>query len=204
MITAYGYSPSGNCWKVKTILELTGAPFRWVEIDSSCGQTRTPEYLAKNPNGKVPIAELADGQVITESNAMLCHFAEGTRLLPAPGLARTRVLEWLFFEQYSHEPYIAVARNWIAYQKAKDRYADRLPEIWQRGHQALAVMERRLAGHDFLTDHGFTIADIALYAYTHVADEGEFDLEQYPAILGWLARVKAEPGIGSLRSARVD
>jgi glutathione S-transferase len=198
MITAYGYSPSGNCWKVRTILELTGTPFRWVEVDSNKGETRTPAYLAKNPNGKIPIVELEDGQVVTESDAILCHFAEGTRLLPPPGLARTRVLEWLFFEQYSHEPYIAVARNWIHYLKAKDRYADRLPEIMERGYQALGVMERRLASHDWLTDHGFTVADIALFAYTHVAHEGEFDLSRFPGIGRWLARARGEPGLTTM------
>lgn len=203
MHTAYGFSRSGNCWKVRQILELTGAPFQWVEIDSNAGGTRTPEFLALNPNGKVPIVVLDGGAVITESNAILLHFAEGTRVLPAPGLARTRVVEWLFFEQYSHEPYIAVARNWIAYLKAKDKYADRLPEIWERGYKALDVMERRLSGNDFLTDSGFTIADIALFAYTHMADEGEFDLGRYPGIRGWLRRVAGLPGINPIRAVPV-
>jgi glutathione S-transferase len=199
MIKAYGFSRSGNCWKVRQILELTATPFQWVEIDSNGGETRTTKFLALNPNGKVPIVELADGSVITESNAILLHFAEGTRFLPPPGLARTRVVEWLFFEQYSHEPYIAVARNWIAYLKAKDKYADRLPEIWERGYKALDVMERRLAGDGFLTDSGFSIADIALFAYTHMADEGEFDLTRYPGVCRWLRRVADEPGIRPIR-----
>ncbi len=203
MIKAYGFSRSGNCWKVRTILELTKRPFEWVEVNTNAGETRTPEYLALNPNGKAPIAVLDGGEVITESNAILLHFAEGTRYLPAPGLARTRVLEWLFFEQYSHEPYIAVARNWIAYLKAKDKYADRLPEIWERGYKALDVMERRLCGHDFLTDDGFTIADIALFAYTHMADEGEFDLAGYPGIRAWLQRVAAVPGLNPIRPVPV-
>jgi glutathione S-transferase len=198
MITAYGYSPSGNCWKVRTILELTGRPFRWVETDSNKGLTRTPEFLARNPNGKVPTIVLDGGEVITESNAILCHFAEGGKLLPPPGLARTRVLEWLFFEQYSHEPYIAVARNWIHHLKAKDRYADRLPEITQRGYHALGVMEKRLAASDWLTDAGFTIADIALFAYTQVAEEGEFDLSRFPGIGRWLDRVRAVEGVRPL------
>ena len=203
MIKAYGFSPSGNCWKVRQILELTATPFEWVEIDSNAGETRTGTFLALNPNGKVPIIELADGSVITESNAILLHVAEGTRFLPPPGLARTRVVEWLFFEQYSHEPYIAVARNWIAYLKAKDKYADRLPEIWERGYRALDVMERRLAGHDFLAAGGLTIADIALFAYTHMADEGEFDLARYPGVCRWLRRVAAEPGIRPIRPLAV-
>ena len=136
MITAYGLTASGNCWKVATILRLTGRAFRWVEVDSNAGGTRTPEFLAMNPNGKVPVAVLEDGAVVTESGALLCHFAEGTAWLPPPGLARTRVLEWLFFEQYSHEPYIAVARNVIAFLKQGEAQAARMAECHARGAQA--------------------------------------------------------------------
>jgi glutathione S-transferase len=203
MHTAYGFSRSGNCWKVRQILELTGTPFQWVEVDTNGGETRIPAYLALNPNGKAPIIVLDGGEVVTESNAILLHVAEGSRYLPPPGLARTRVHEWLFFEQYSHEPYIAVARNWITYLKAKDKYADRLPEIWERGYKALDVMERRLATQDFLTDAGFSIADIALFAYTHMADEGEFDLAGYPGIRAWLRRVAGAPGIRPIRPVPV-
>ncbi len=200
MITVYGSTPSGNCWKVRQILELTGRPYRWLETDSNAGATRTPEFLSMNPNGKVPIVELDDGARITESNAILSHFAEGTAWLPAPGLPRTRVFEWLFFEQYSHEPYVAVARNWIHYLKAKDRYADRLPDIWERGHRALGVMELRLGTHSWLTDSGMTVADIALFAYTHVAEEGEFNLAPYPGLRAWLDRVRSHPGVRPLSS----
>ncbi|MGO9830330.1 MAG: glutathione S-transferase family protein [Myxococcaceae bacterium] len=198
MISVYGSSPSGNCWKVRQILELTDQPYRWVETDSNAGATRTPEFLAKNPNGKVPLVELDDGARITESNAILAHFAEGTPWLPPPGLPRTRVFEWLFFEQYSHEPYVAVARNWIRYLRAKERYADRLPDIWERGHRAFKVMERRLQGHPWLTDAGITIADLALFAYTHVAEEGEFDLSPYIGMRAWLDRLRAYPRIRPL------
>lgn len=203
MIKAFGSSSSGNCWKVAAILKLTATPFTWVETDSNGGATRTPEYLALNPNGKVPIVVLDDKDVITESNAILAHFAEGTRFLPPPGLARTRVFEWLFFEQYSHEPYIAVARNWIAWQKAKAAHAAELPRVWERGHKALAVMERRLAGRAYLAGDTLSIADLALYAYTHRAEEGEFGLAPYPGIRAWLARVAAEPGVTSLEPAKV-
>jgi glutathione S-transferase len=202
MIKAYGNSASGNCWKVATVLTLTNLPFQWVEIDSNAGATRTPEYLALNPNGKVPIVQLDDGAVITESNAILTHFGEGTRLLPAPGLARTRVMEWLFFEQYSHEPYVAVARNWIAWRGEKALHAAKLPDIWARGHKALAVMEQRLAQAPYLAGNQLSIADIALYAYTHRAEEGEFDLTPYPGLRAWLARVAAEPGLTSLPAAK--
>ncbi len=202
MIRAYGSSTSGNCWKVATVLKLTKLPFQWVEIDSNAGATRTAEYLALNPNGKVPIVQLDDGAVITESNAILAHFAEGTRLLPAPGLARTRVFEWLFFEQYSHEPYVAVARNWIAYRGEKQLHAAKLPDIWARGHKALGVMEQRLAQAPYLAGDQLSIADIALYAYTHVAHEGEFDLAAYPGLRAWLTIVAAEPGLTNLPAAK--
>jgi glutathione S-transferase len=204
VITVYGLTLSGNCWKVRQILDSTGRAYRWVDTDSNAGATRTPEFLAMNPNGKVPLVELDDGARITESNAILAHFAEGTAWLPPPGLARTRVFEWLFFEQYSHEPYVAVARNWIRYLKAKDRYADRLPEIWERGHRAFGVMELRLRAHPWLTDAGMTIADLALFAYTHVAEEGEFDLTRYPGLRAWLDRVHAHPGIRPLSSPRAS
>lgn len=197
-LTVYGFGPSGNCWKVTQILKLTGRPYDWVEVDTNAGGTRTDGFLAVNPNAKVPAVVLEDGEVITESNAILAHFAEGTDWLPAPGLARTRVLEWLFFEQYSHEPYIAVARNWIGYLRARDRYADRLPEIMARGYHALAVMERRLAGADWLAGTAPSIADLALFAYTHVAHEGEFDLAPFPGIRAWLGRVRAIPGVDPL------
>jgi glutathione S-transferase len=196
--TVYGSTPSGNCWKVRQILDFTRKPYHWIETDSNAGATRTPEFLAMNPNGKVPLVELDDGARVTESNAILAHFAEGTSWLPAPGLPRTRVFEWLFFEQYSHEPYVAVARNWIRYLKAKERYAERLPEIWERGHRALGVMELRLRAHPWLTDAGVTIADLALFAYTHVADEGEFDLVRYPGVRAWLARFHSVPGVRPL------
>lgn len=197
-LTVYGYGPSGNCWKVTQILKLTGLAYGWVEVDSNAGGTRTEAFLAVNPNGKVPAVVLEDGEVLTESNAILAHFAEGTVWLPAPGLARTRVFEWLFFEQYSHEPYIAVARNWIGHLKAKDRYADRLPEIMERGYRALGVMERRLAAAPWLAGAAPTIADLALFAYTHMAHEGEFDLSGFPGIRAWLGRVRALPGIEPL------
>ena len=198
MITVYGFTMSGNCWKVSTILGLTGHDFRWVEVDSNAGGTRTAEFLAMNPNAKIPTVVLEDGTVITESGAILCHFAEGTPWLPAPGLARTRVLEWLFFEQYSHEPAIAVARNIVTYLKQAEQQAARLAQCMIAGEKALGVMERRLAGHDWLTDAGPTIADLALVAYTQSADEGGFDLARWPGVQAWVARLLALPGITPL------
>ncbi len=148
-----------------------------------------------NPVGKIPVVELDDGTILTESDAILAHFAEGTPWLPPPGLPRTRVFQWLFFEQYSHEPTIAVARNIFTYLRQGEQQAVRLAQCQEAGGRALDVMERRLSEHDWLTDAGPTIADIALFAYTHVADEGGFDLARWPGISAWIARMRALPGI---------
>lgn len=198
MITVYGFAASGNCWKVTTILRLTDRAYRWVDVNSNAGETRTPAFLARNPNGKVPVVALEDGQYISESCAILCHFAEDTPWLPPPGLARTRVLEWLFFEQYSHEPYISVARNIITYLKQKDQQLPRLHDCWERGAKALDVMDTRLATHPWLTDTGPTIADLALCGYTQSADEGEFDMTRWPGVQAWVTRLLVLPGMVGL------
>lgn len=194
----YGTAMSGNCWKAATILALTGHRFDFVTVDSNKGESRTPAFLALNPIGKVPAVALDDGTVLVESNAILLHFAEGTAWLPAPGLVRTRVHEWLFFEQYSHEPYIAVARNIITWLRAAESNAVRLEDCARRGAQALDVMERRLSAHPFLAGDTPTVADLALFAYTHRADEGGFTLSSWPGIEAWVARVSAPPGITTL------
>ena len=189
---------SGNCWKAATILDLTGHAYDWVETDSNAGATRSPAFLAINPVGKVPAVVLDDGSVLIESNAILLHFAEGTQWLPAPGLGRTRVYEWLFFEQYSHEPYIAVARNLITWRREAHLHAERLAQCAAQGAAALSVMERRLSEHDWLVGDGPTIAELGLFAYTHRADEGGFDLDRWPGVKAWTARVTALPGITTL------
>ena len=194
----YGMRTSGNCWKAAQILRLTGRMFDWVETDGNSGATRTAQFLRINPIGKVPVLVLDDGTVLVESNAILLHFAEGTSWLPPPGLVRTRVHEWLFFEQYSHEPYIAVARNIITWRREAHLYPDRLAECARRGAEALGAMEQRLAGNPWLAGDAPSIADLALFAYTHRADEGGFDLRQFPSIGTWVARVMALPGITSL------
>jgi glutathione S-transferase len=199
MITVYGMAVSGNCWKVSQILRLTGHEYRWVEVDANRGETRSPAFLERNPIGKVPAVELSDGTMLAESGAILAHFAEGTPWLPAPGLARTRVFEWLFFEQYSHEPYIAVARNIISHLKTASENAALLEQCRVKGARALDVMERRLSEHEWLTDSGPTIAELALFAYTHLADEGNFDLASWPAVSAWIRRVRALPGIVPLK-----
>lgn len=194
----YGMRMSGNCWKAATILDLTGQPYEWQDTDSNAGATRTAAFLALNPAGQVPALVLDGGEVLTESNAILLHFADGTPWLPAPGLPRTRVLEWLFFEQYSHEPYIAVARNIRAWRREAHLNAERLAGCDARGARALDVMGRRLAARPWLAGDGPTVADLALFAYTHRADEGGFDLARWPGVAAWVTRVAALPGITML------
>jgi glutathione S-transferase len=194
VITIYGMSDSGNCYKVKLAVAQLRIPYRWVEVNSAKGETRTPEFLARNPNGKVPTITLEDGSHLAESNAILHYLADGTPLLPTERLARARALQWMFFEQYSHEPYVAVAR-FILYYLPPDtpRRAD-LPRLHERGYQAMSVMEQHLAKGPFFAGGRYSIADIALYAYTHCAADGGFDLGRYPAIERWLERVRREPG----------
>lgn len=194
MISVHGFSPSGNCHKVRLLLEQLGHEYHWVETDSSRGATRTPDYLAKNPNGKVPMIELDDGRVLVESNAILCWLAEGTSFLPADPWRKAQALSWLFFEQYSHEPNIAVARFICGWTPAgSPRRAD-LPGLRERGHAALAVMEQHLSTNAWFTGSDYGIADIALFAYTGVAPHGGIALDVYPAVRDWLARVEATPG----------
>ncbi|NUS38551.1 MAG: glutathione S-transferase family protein [Lysobacter sp.] len=194
MPTVYGFSPSGNCHKVRLLLEQLGRPYRWVETDSTSGATRTPAFLARNPNGKVPVLELDDGRVLTESNAILCWLADGTPSLPGDAWQRAQALSWMFFEQYSHEPYIAVARFICGWTPADSPRRADLPRLRERGHQALAVMERHLTAQPWFTGPDYGIADIALFAYTAVAPHGGIALDAYPALRDWLARVAKTPG----------
>jgi glutathione S-transferase len=186
-------SDSGNCYKVKLVLEQLPLPYRWIEIDSTSGETRTPAFLSKNPNGKVPTLALEDGSFLPESNAILHYLAEGSRLLPPDRLDRARVLQWMFFEQYSHEPCIAVARSIVRYLPADSPRRNELAHLHERGNQALAVMEQHLQREPFFAASRYTIADIALYAYTHCAADGGFDLQRYPAVRAWLERVESQP-----------
>ncbi|HZM35130.1 MAG TPA: glutathione S-transferase family protein [Burkholderiales bacterium] len=200
MFTVYGMSDSGNCYKVRLALEQLDLPYRWVEVDSSKGETRTPAFLAMNPNGKVPTLALEGGGYLPESNAILHYLAEGTPLLPGDRLGRARALQWMFFEQYSHEPYIAVSRFILRYLPADTPRRAELPRLQERGRQALAVMERHLGAHPFFAGPAYSIADIALFAYTHCAADGGFDLAGYPAIEAWLDRVRGQPRFVALPS----
>lgn len=194
MLRLYDYLPSGNGYKVRLLLRRLGLPYELVELDIMKGETRTPDFLSLNPNGRIPALRLEDGTVLAESNAILFYLAEGTPFLPASRVGRAQALQWMFFEQYSHEPFIAVAR-FIRHllPPGHPREAE-LPRLLERGNAALAVMEGQLASRSFLVGESCSIADLALYAYTHVADEGGFDLSPYPAVRAWLDRVAAEPG----------
>ena len=192
MLRLYDYLMSGNGYKVRLLLAQLGLPFERIELDIVKGETRTPEFLGKNPNGRIPVLELDDGTCLAESNAIMFYLAEGTPILPEGRLARAQVLQWLFFEQYSHEPNIATVRFWLHTEMTDERRA-LLPAKRAQGYAALQVMERHLSDHPFFVGERYTIADIALYAYTHVADEGGFDLAPYPAVTAWLARVRVQP-----------
>jgi glutathione S-transferase len=194
MLTVYGMADSGNCYKVKLALEQLQLPYQWAEVNTTKGETRSAEFLACNPNGQVPTLELEDGQFLPESGAILCYLAEGTPLLPAERLAKARVLQWMFFEQYSHEPCIAVARAIQRYQPPDSPRRAELPRLRERGDKALAVMQQHLNSSEYFAGSEYSIADIALYAYTHCAADGGFDLKRYPAVLAWLMRVKSQPG----------
>ena len=189
----YGDVWSGNCYKIKLVLTQLGRPFEWVPVDIMKSQSRTPEFLAKNPNGRVPTVELDDGTCLAESNAILWYLAEGTPLVPDSRLARAQVLQWMFFEQYSHEPNIATSRYIVRYLGNPPEKAAALAARVEPGYAALGVMETHLKKNDWFAGGRYSIADIALYAYTHCAGEGFFDLGRFPSIRAWLARVKSQP-----------
>jgi glutathione S-transferase len=193
MYTLYGTAISGNCWKPAFMLRQRGLPFRWEEVDILAGASRTPDFLALNPNGRVPLLRLPDGRLLAESNAMLLHLGEGSRWLPADAYDRAKVYEWLFFEQYSHEPSIATVRFWVACLGKGEEWRQKIAETMPRGYAALGVMERQLAQTPFLAGAEPTLADVALYAYTHVAHEGGYRLDGYPAVRAWLERFAARP-----------
>jgi len=193
MHTLYGMSDSGNSYKIKLALAQLEIDYKWVEVDPLKGETRTRGFLNKNPNGKVPVLELDDGSYLSESNAILNYLADGTALLPGAPLARARVLQWMFFEQYSHEPYVAVARSILRYDPPDSPSRAELPRLRERGNHALSVMEQHLAETPYFVGGRYSIADIALYAYTHCAADGGFDLTAYPAVSDWLMMVRTQP-----------
>ena len=194
MLTLYDYLESGNGYKVRMLLRLLGIPFERVEMDIWAGATRTQTFLARNPNGRIPTLALEDGTHLAESNAILAYLADGTPYWPSDRLARAQVLQWMFFEQYSHEPYVAVSRSLLLHQPETPERAAKLEALKPRGIDALNVLEGHLAGRRWLVGDTATIADIALFAYTHVAGEGGFDLGPFAEITAWIARIQAIPG----------
>ena len=192
MFKVYGDIYSGNCYKVKLLMTQLDIEHTWEPLEVVGGDTRSAEFLAMNPNGKIPLLEFPDGTHLAESGAILWYLAEGSALLPAERPAHARVLQWMFFEQYSHEPYIAVARFMVRYLRQAETHKEVLADKHQRGYRALDVMEDHLREHEFFVD-AYSIADIVLYAYTHVADEGNMSLQDYPHVRAWLERVRAQP-----------
>jgi len=193
MITLYNHLDSGNGYKIRLLLAQLEEPYRYVEVDILHGASRTPEFLAKNLNGRIPIIELEDGRFLAESDAILCYLAEGTEFLPTDRYARAQVLQWMFFEQYSHEPYVATPRFIVRHLPADSPRHAELPQRLAQGRKALTVMESHLTGRSYFIGDRYSVADIALYAYTHVAEEGGLSLESFPQVRAWLARVATQP-----------
>jgi glutathione S-transferase len=187
---------SGNCYKVRLTAKQVGMPLVLRDYPVLGIETRKPEFLARNPNGRVPLLEWEDGRTLAESGAIIWYLAEGSALAPADSWSRAEALSWMFFEQYSHEPYVAVARFWLAYAPKAELEKKRhlVPEWHAKGNAALAVMDGRLRGRDWFAGDRYSIADIALFAYTHCADEGGFDIASFPAVARWVARVREQPG----------
>ena len=193
--TLYDYLSSGNGYKVRLVLKHLGLPYRLVQLDITRGATRTPQFLEMNPNGRIPLLEIPGQGFLAESHAIISYLAEGSRLVPAERLDRARMWHWLCFEQYNLEPNVGTVRFWLhSLHKTPQELGEKLTENVDKGKQALAVLDRGLQGRDFLVGGRFSLADIGLYAYTHVAEEGGFPLEPYPNVRAWIRRVAAQPG----------
>jgi glutathione S-transferase len=205
MYTLYSMQRSGNSYKVRLALARLGIPYRLVEVDILRGESRTPEFLQKNPNGQVPLLEAAPGRYLAESNAILWYVAGGTRLAPDDRIERAEALQWMFFEQHSLEPNIGAAYFWLALVKGGRDLQQHALENWmEHGYRALNVMETHLKRHDYVAAGHFTIADIALYAYTHLAEQCDFDLTDFSAIRSWLQRIENEPGYVTMEWTPAD
>jgi glutathione S-transferase len=193
-VLLYNSAVSGNCYKVRLLFAQLGLEYETADVSVVDRSNRSELLGSLNPGLRVPTLVLDDGRPLAESNAILWYFGDGTPFVPEDGYERAQVLQWQFFEQYSHEPNIAVARFWLAYSGTPERFTDQLPARMRGGYAALDAMESHLDGRSFLVGERYSLADISLYAYTHVAHEGDFDLAPYPAIRSWLERVAAEPG----------
>ena len=189
----YGDIYSGNCYKIKLLCALLSIEHEWVALNTLQGETKTPEFLQKNPAGQIPLLELDDGRLLSESNAILNYLAQGSPLLPNDAFLRAKVLQWQFFEQYSHEPYIAVARYIARYLGLPEERRAEYESLQAGGHKALHIMQQQLQQTPYLVGDQISIADISLYGYTHVADEGGFDLSEYAEINDWIERIQQQP-----------
>ncbi|MDF5730178.1 MAG: glutathione S-transferase family protein [Rhizonema sp. PD38] len=193
MLKLYDFLPSGNGYKIRLLLTQIGMPFERVEVNILKKETQTSEFLSKNPNGKIPVLEIESGKYLAESNAIMIYLSEGTEFLPYDRFSRAQVLQWLFFEQNSHEPFIATSRFLISILGKTEEYKEVIEQKREPGYAALRIMDNHLTSHNFFVGKRYTIADMGLFAYTHVANEGGFDLTQFPAIQAWIERVKAQP-----------
>ena len=193
MLKLYQYALSGNCYKIRLLLNQLAIAYECIPVDIHQGESRTPAFLAMNPVGKIPVLEVSPGQYLPESNAIIYYLADGTDFLPQDRWERAQVMQWLFFEQFSHEPNIATVRYWISIAKIADKHQEAIAHKQALGYAALQVMEQHLTKSDYFVGNRYSIADISLYAYTHVAEEGDFDLSKFPAILAWLDRIVSQP-----------
>jgi len=205
VLTLFGNLESGNVYKVRLLLAQIGVAHRRVEVNQARDEPKSAAFRAINPIGKVPAVRLDDGRVLTESGAILYYLAQGNAIWPTDPWTQAQVLRWMFFEQYSHEPYIAVNRYLLRYSKDLGDAAERIAANAVKGAQALQIMDRHLRDHDWFGADHYSLADIALYAYTHVAYEGGFDVARYPAVQGWLARARVRPGhIGMMQETSAE
>jgi glutathione S-transferase len=199
MYKLYSMQRSGNSYKVRLALALLDTPYEAIEIDILRGESRTPDFLAKNPSGQVPLLEVADGRYLAESNAILWYVAIGTPLAPENRIERAEALQWMFFEQHALEPNIGAAYFWLSLVRGgRDLQTYALDDWMERGYAALQVMENHLKTHDYFAANQLTVADIALYGYTHVAERCDFELSTFPAIRAWLRRVESASGFVSM------
>lgn len=202
MYRLYDYLPSGNGYKCRLVLKQLGIPYELVQMDIKTGATRTPEFLAKNPNGRIPLLEVPERGYLSESHAIIHFLARGSRLVPDDRFDNAIMWQWLCFEQYNLEPNVGTARYWLnSLRKTPAELGERLVEKHAKGHEALAVLERGLQDREFLAGNAYSLADIALYAYTHVAPEGGFPLDAYPNVRAWIARVEAQPNWAPITAA---
>jgi len=195
MYRLYDYLPSGNGYKVRLVLKQLHIDYELIEIDILRGESRTPQFLAKNANGRIPLLEVADRSYLSESHAIIAFLAEGSQLIPTDAFERARMWQWMCFEQYNLEPNIGTARLWVSLlHKTRAELGDKLIEKKKSGYAALDILEAGLQGREYLVGNRYSLADISLYAYTHVAHEGGFDLAPYPNVRAWCERIAAQPG----------